>query len=198
MWERRFFERSELFAPVASAAERLTSFVEFPTPEQIDAVLGELAGVRFVRQPPKPRRARRTPVELESMYDARVVRGEVPTRPGSWHDLMNALVWASFPIAKRTLHGKQHRLVVDNGVGAPCRSPEMDALAMVDEGGIIVANGVSKIFGHAIYEGLVRGWQSPVGKAIVVDEADADAGLARILRIGRYMTHVRMALPSLS
>jgi len=63
----------------------------------------------------------------------------VPTRPGSWHDLMNALVWATFPRAKRALHERQHRLVVPAAPAESARRPrELDALALLDEGGVVV------------------------------------------------------------
>jgi hypothetical protein len=128
------------------------------------------------------------------MYDAQIVAGRVPTRTGSWHDFLNALVWASFPLAKRALHAKQHALVVANGPSAACRTPELDALAMIDEGGIVVALGKGMVFGHGIYEGLVRDWVPPVGKAVIVEGADPDAGLAAAIEGGAYMTHVRMSL----
>jgi hypothetical protein len=78
--------------------------------------------------------------------------GMVRTRNESWHDFLNALVWATFPLAKTALHRRQHGLVVPK---APRRTPEGDALAMLDEGGFFLPNRV--VFGHAIYEGLVLG-----------------------------------------
>jgi hypothetical protein len=194
-WDALFFQRSELFAPIANAARCFARCASFPTPEEIDAALSASAGVRFVVQRPKPRRYK-TSSDPSALYDAQIVDGRVPTRMGSWHDLMNALVWASFPLAKRALHAKQHALVVANGVGAPCRTPELDALAMIDEGGIVVVEGKGLVFGHGIYEGLIRGWETPVGKAIVVEGVDPDAGLARVIERGQYMTHVRMSLES--
>lgn len=194
-WDPAFFERSELFAPIARAARCFARCDAFPTPEEIDAALSAVSGVRFIAQKPKPRRRRIVEPDPASLYDAQILAGRVPTRPGSWHDLMNALVWASFPIAKRRLHAKQHAMVVP---GAACRTPEHDALAMVDEGGIVVVGGRGLVFGHGIYEGLVRGWQSPVGKAIVVEGDDPDTGLARAIERGEYMGHVRMTLESLT
>jgi hypothetical protein len=128
------------------------------------------------------------------MYDARIAReGCVPTRPGSWHDLMNALVWATFPLAKRALHERQHGLVVPAAPGESARRPrELDALALLDEGGLIVMSeaplapddapiaereraleeGIASgeatafVFGHAIYEGLVLGRPAPLASVV--------------------------------
>lgn len=111
----------------------------------------------------------------------------MPTRPGSWHDLMNALVWATFPRAKRALHERQHGLVVPAAPGESARRPrELDALALLDEGGLVVVANVplededalaralgaceatAIVFGHAIYEGIVLGREPPLGSAICV------------------------------
>ncbi len=130
------------------------------------------------------------------MYDARIAReGCVPTRPGSWHDLMNALVWATFPLAKRALHERQHGLVVPAAPGESARRPrELDTLALLDEGGLVVValaplededalvsavarhQATALVFGHAIYEGIVLGHEAPLASAICVR---GDPGSAR-------------------
>lgn len=173
-WRPRFFEESPLFAPVVEAASLFSSHASFPSPEAIDEALAPRAKVRFVRQAPRARR--RGPRPAEDMYDARIVRdGAVPTRAGSWHDLMNALVWATFPEAKRALHTRQHALVVP---GASRRTREQDTLALLDEGGVLLAEGGAVVFGHAIFEGVVRGWPLPHAAGIF---ARGDAGFAALL-----------------
>jgi hypothetical protein len=144
-WDASFADGSPLFWPLERALEllmRAAGAEGFPQPETIDGALGGRAGVRFERQRPVSRRRRgpRDPRDPASMYDARIAReGCVPTRPGSWHDLMNALVWATFPLAKRALHERQHRLVVPAAPGESARRPrELDALALLDEGGVVV------------------------------------------------------------
>lgn len=118
------------------------------------------------------------------MYDARIVNeGVVPTREGSWHDLMNALVWATFPRAKKALHTRQHGLVRVAQPGESLRRPrELDALALLDEGGVAVTkDGARIVFGHAIYEGYVLGWPAPVTAAFDAGCEDVDAAIvARI------------------
>ena len=149
IWNARFFEISPVFETIGEPARLFASFAAFPTPEEIDEVLRDRAPVRFVRKSQQDK----------SLYDARIIAdGIVPTRAGSWHDLLNALVWATFPLTKTALHRLQHELVVPH---APARTKEQDALAMVDEGGAFLAGGRVAIFGHAIYESFVRGWQHP-------------------------------------
>jgi hypothetical protein len=76
----------------------------------------------------------------DARYDARIALARrVPTRERSWHDVANALVWATFPRTKLALHVRQHALVRAR-LGRDLRLPgsrtrEHDALAMFDEGG---------------------------------------------------------------
>jgi hypothetical protein len=222
-WDGSLPSRSPLFWPIEEALGLLTLAMAassgdasgpdagFPQPETIDAALGPRAGIQFERQRPVSRR-RRQPRDPASMYDARIAReGCVPTRPGSWHDLMNALVWATFPLAKRALHERQHGLVVPAAPGESARRPrELDALALLDEGGLIVMSeaplapddapiaereraleeGIATgqatafVFGHAIYEGLVLGRPAPLASVVCAHgeaRAIADADRARIV-----------------
>lgn len=184
-WDPLFARRSPLFAPIAPFAASFEPASSFPSPEAIDEALSRRAGVRFVRQEPRPRRRRRVPRAIESMYDARIVsEGVVPTRPGSWHDLLNALVWAAFPAAKRALHERQHEIAVapTPGISAQ-RTREGDCLALLDEGGVVIAEqagggeAVRAVFGHAIFEALVLG-RVPVHASSVgvpVEEAATSA-----------------------
>lgn len=210
LWDADLARKSPLFWPLHAAFASLASVARlagageseaetFPQPEHIDAALSPLAGIRFERQKPVPRR-RRQARDPSSMYDARIAReGCVPTRPGSWHDLMNALVWATFPLAKRALHERQHSLVVPAQPGESAhRSRELDALALLDEGGVLViapegrrpaseddleqavTSGAAKalVFGHAIYEGMVLGRPAPLASVVCVDGGrTGEAGL---------------------
>lgn len=129
------------FAEYRALAPLLGAGPTFPTFEIVDAALSSFAAVRFVA--PLPRRRRGAPVVADDLYDARIVRrGEVPTRT-CWHDLANALVWARFPLSKRALHARQlraitQRLAPDATQLPGARTAEQDALAMLDEGGLLV------------------------------------------------------------
>jgi hypothetical protein len=203
-FDPRFVERSALFWPVARAARAVCGAPGdgadgggFPRVEALDRVfVGALDGaappVRFVLSAPRsrPRRGRRgegrPPIELRELYDARITLDRVvPTRRDSWHDLMNALVWGTFPRAKLALHARQHRAIAERiAPGActlpPTRTRELDALALLDEGGVVLTGVDGRcpvVFGHAIYESLARGIPAAIVAAIRLDVA-GDAGEA--------------------
>lgn len=201
--------RAPVFRAFHDAAARLGPGPAMPTHDEIDRALADLAGVRFVA-PLRPRR-RGAPVEAAELYDARIVeRGEVPTRPG-WHDLANALVWTRFPRAKRALHARQLRAITarltPRATSLPgARTEEQDALAMLDEGGLVVASGtalprdgdelaallrggsaVAHVFGHALLEHVAEGRTGDVLAAVAwVRGHDVDAALAERLASGDF------------
>ncbi|MDB4941298.1 MAG: uncharacterized protein JWP97_832 [Labilithrix sp.] len=210
-WDPAQLACSPLFWPLERAIAQLLAAAgddpHLPAPETIDRALGPLAGMRFERQVKPPRR-RRAPRDPSSMYDARIAAGVVPTRHGSWHDLANALVWATFPSAKRALHARQHALVVPAAPGESARRPrELDTLALLDEGGLLVVTPVPLedepalaaavgegratpvVFGHAVYEGLALGRELPVSSVVCLPGsagptlalADVDRALASVL-----------------
>ena len=70
-------------------------------------------------------------------YETRIAEaGEVLMRPGSVHDIFNALVWLAFPRTKTALNA-QH--VTDRGNADGRRSRRRDAVTLLDESGLIVA-----------------------------------------------------------
>ena len=211
---REALSASPLSWPIAGAASRLPTGQGIPAVEAIDLALGPLAGLRFVPPTPRPR-GRRAKVPPDALYDARIARcSEVPTRPGNLHDLMNALVWSRFPLAKRAVHARQDRLVrarVDPSGRrlVPHRTAEEDALAMLDEGGLVLlvlppaADRVREatlrrdvwaleqaassqellgaLFGHALYEHLARREGRTVwGKAVLFPTPDLDVSLSDV------------------
>jgi hypothetical protein len=203
-----FLERSPLFWPVAPAARSLLAQAQgegtpdFPPVQSLDRVFGadrRDAPVRFVPAAPRPRRGRRPlAVDVRALYDARITLDRVvPTRARCWHDLMNALVWGTFPRAKAALHARQHRAIAARvAPGArtlpPARTRELDALALLDEGGVVLPGGdVARavVFGHAIYESLALGVPPAVVAALAID-ADprtpraVDEALARHIEDG--------------
>ena len=202
-WDPSFFRRSPLFWPVASAAASLEKCERWPEPDELTKMFVGEPPVRFEYARPKPRRRPSSP---EVRYDARIaIARRVPTRPESWHDVFNALVWASFPRAKLALHERQHRTISarlgDDGRLPGGRTSEQDAIAMLDEGGVVLvcvrnqrflvdsamARGTSRelarlvgnavasviLFGHGIYEGLARKRLPRVRAAAYVVEVDA-------------------------
>ncbi len=142
-WEPRFVEKSALFWPIARASSAFARHDRWPLVPELTAALGEASAVEFVVQRPRGRRSRRAPLDPGALYDAQIAEGRVPTRERNWHDLLNALVWAVFPRAKRALHARQHRAIAARLEPGAQRQPgartrEQDALAMLDEGGVVL------------------------------------------------------------
>lgn len=154
-------------------------------PEGLASAAG--APIRFVEQPPRRRRGQ--PVDVGEIYDERIyARGEVPSRSRTWHDFFNMLVWRSFPALKRAINHRQRTALqahVEPGASKlpSARTREMDSLAMLDEGGLLV---------------VTRAGAPDLGAAI--DEGDATAvgeavqrGDARALLIG-HAIHEHLVL----
>jgi hypothetical protein len=185
-FDPHFLSRDARLWPLSRAARALDGYDDFPPIDALANVFEGRPPVRFVPAAPRRRRQRRTPVDASALYDARItLDGAVPTRPGSWHDLMNALVWGAFPRAKRALHARQYRAVNERLEPGARRLPatrtsELDALALLDEGGVVVlAHRFDRmdalvVFGHAIYESLVLGVAPAVvaGIALTIDDRE--------------------------
>ncbi|MCS6900861.1 MAG: DUF3025 domain-containing protein [Myxococcales bacterium] len=176
-FDGRFFERDPRLWPIVEAALAFVDHLDWPEPEAyLLAFRGRPAPVRFLRDTPR-RRPRGHPIDLDALYDARIVRGIVPTRPRNWHDFLNALVWATFPRAKVALHRRQHELIrawIPPGATAlpNARTPAQDTLALLDEGGILWLRDGNKEalvpFGHGLLEGIVLGVPAMVPRAFVL------------------------------
>lgn len=86
--------------------------------------------------------------DFDSQYEVRIHReGAVATRPGSYHDLFNALAWLAFPRLKAVLNRRHHEeLNIRKAAGSrgtarghESRGTARDVLTLFDEGGVIVA-----------------------------------------------------------
>lgn len=137
---------SPVLASVAPWAARLADLPDFPAVAALDAALRDRLALEpaVSLEPQVKAKKRGAPRDRDTLYEVRVhVHRRVPTRERSWHDLTNALVWAAFPRSKRALVARQHAIleaVVPPGAtrlpGA--RTREQDALALLDEGGIVL------------------------------------------------------------
>jgi hypothetical protein len=149
-WDARFCERSPWFWPLRRAAQRFSTFSDWPCLADLDALYAgatdgqQLRQLHFrdnVRKQDKRSGGR---VVVSALYDARItLANEVPTRERDWHDLFNALCFATFPHSKLALHARQYRAMAERlGPDAerlpPTRTPEQDTLTLFDEGGIAV------------------------------------------------------------
>jgi hypothetical protein len=141
-WDPNFLERSPMFEPLRrhGAALRLP---RWPSPDDLQRALAtreptltSRSGVRiaFVAQ-------RRSSGVFEEKYEPRIyLKGEVQMRERNWHDLLNALVWLTFPSAKAELNRRHYHALLEQQTNrAPNRGPVQDAMTLFDEGGVVVA-----------------------------------------------------------
>ena len=129
--------RAPIFAPLHAALARLPAD-RWPNLDELSALAGGVTTargmpVRFV--PPAASEGPRPYYELHI-----AASGEVPTREASWHDVFNALCWATYPKAKAAINAQHAAILEERGdEEARRRGPERDALTLFDEGGVIVA-----------------------------------------------------------
>lgn len=160
---------------IEPAVLALGSCADFPTRDHLSALHADAArqagvpALRFAPYIKRTRKQRNAPIDLESLYDGSIsARHEVPTREGDWHDLFNALVFASFPRSKHALHARQFAQIrqrVEHGARTlpGARSREQDALTLFDEGGCFVAGeapALEPLVGltlESFYEALRKG-----------------------------------------
>ena len=197
-WERpafdgRFFTRHPDFWPISRAAGRFAEHADWPDVREYNGLWDTMGGlasppVRFEEAPLKRKRPP-GPIDRGDLYDARIVNDRVvPTRPRMWHDFLNALVWATFPRAKLALHRRQHaaieKWIPPGATHLPnARTREQDALALIDEGGVLLVEGKTMFFGHALFEGLVFDQLAMISRGVKLDGpvTTADAELASLL-----------------
>ncbi|RYE94233.1 MAG: DUF3025 domain-containing protein [Myxococcales bacterium] len=145
-WAPALLRAAAAFAPDPAVAWRLAERAQWPAVDDYDALLATrrlgavCPGLRFVAQAPRPRR-RAPGAPPGPGYNESIVAGAVPTRPRSWHDLFNAMIWSALPAAKRAIHHRQRDLIAARGAasGPTARSRREDTLAMIDEGGLVLA-----------------------------------------------------------
>lgn len=162
--------------------------VDWPSIDALNGALPRETGVRFVAQTPS--------LLADGMhYEQRIAeRGEIATREGNWHDLLNALIWLRYPALKHALNRRQVSEVAR--MGPKQRSRSQYAMTHFDEAGVMVAvrdpallalwsahdwHGLFwerrqawldgsievEVFGHALLEHALSPDKLLVGKALV-------------------------------
>ncbi|HEY0198616.1 MAG TPA: DUF3025 domain-containing protein [Rhodanobacter sp.] len=174
---------------------------EWPSIGQLNSWLPSDVAYRFAAQTPELLADGRH-------YEQRIAeRGEIATREGNWHDLLNALVWLRHPAIKLALNRRQ---VAEIAVMGPRqRSRAQYAMTHFDEAGVIVRlrdlsllrlwdahdwHGLFwqrrqawldgsirlELFGHALLEHALSPDKLLVGKALVFHStSDVDAASMR-------------------
>ncbi|MDR2187374.1 MAG: DUF3025 domain-containing protein [Azonexus sp.] len=180
-----------LFAPLRQWLEQL------PT-APASAGLYDLL-VRHPLPAPNGGRLRFAPPVADGLaYERRVwAEGVVETRPDNWHDFFNALVWLSFPRAKRAINACH---IAAARPDSATRGPLRDALTHFDECGLIVLSTQADlldllrrhrwrelfvdrresvgaamrfiVFGHATYEALLRPFRGLTAKAVLYEVSE--------------------------
>jgi hypothetical protein len=122
------FDRMPLTAWRDYAA--LLGGAEWPSIEELNRHLPAGMAQRFVVQTPSL-------LADDLHYEQRIAeRGQIATREGNWHDLLNALVWLRYPALKQLLNRRQMAEIAR--MGPKLRSRAQYAMTHFDEGGVIV------------------------------------------------------------
>jgi hypothetical protein len=199
-WDPTFAGRSPVFAPLSVAAAHLRTKSDWPEAGELNSLINGNAlrhanalglPIRFIPQ---------GSAEVGRDYELGVYRtGCVPTRPRNWHDLLNALVWVTFPAAKAALNAR-HAEARKTRLAGTNRGAVEDALTGFDESGIAVACADPvlarllldfrwkelfwvrrqevlarmrfTVFGHGLYEKALRPFVGMTGKGILVPVHD--------------------------
>lgn len=138
-------------------------------------------------------------LEFDAQYEPRCyLKGEVPTRADNWHDLLNALVWLTFPKAKAAINRRHYVALTQAALpeGSSERGATRDAITLLDESGVIVpyaddelaellrgfrwkelfwhqrgrvgANMGFYIFGHGLYEKALNPYVGMTGQGLLL------------------------------
>lgn len=176
-WNQHWPADSLIFAPYDTLARSLATHPDWPLCAELNQWADSLRAlnhsayedtVKVTFTPPQKEPA------LDSQlapYDQLITEKHcVRTRERHWHDVMNALVWAGFPRAKWALHQRQHEEVLRMTQNAePNRSPMHDALAMLDEGGVLVLCQRNRA--ETIADELCAKNRQPLEAALLANEA---------------------------
>jgi hypothetical protein len=204
-WDKEALLKASAFEPLHPFIARLHS-VHFPTLEECNALLlahepnikvHNGTALTFVSQ-------EYGKLEFEAQYEPRCyLKGEVPTRADNWHDLLNALVWLTFPKAKAAINGRHYDALTQAALpeGKSERGAVRDAITLLDESGVIVpyadadlaellrgfhwkelfwhqrekldANMGFYIFGHGLYEKALNPYVGMTGQGLLLPVENA-------------------------
>ena len=160
-WNREALLQSPLFAPLYPILNKLSSH-SFPTLQKCNALLESQPSTITVQSGARLRFVAHEPGKLpfEAQYEPRCyLNGEVPTRTDNWHDLLNVLVWLTFPKTKAAINARHYHALMKAGVVADVESGSergavRDVNTLLDESGVIVAYSKDE-FGEDL-AGLLR------------------------------------------
>ncbi len=80
-------------------------------------------------------------LDAAGSYDRSIAQsGRIPTRLGSYHDLLGALIWLHFPACKTAIHRAQR------AAQPLLRGPRENAVTLFDESGVLVLGRDPRLF----------------------------------------------------
>jgi hypothetical protein len=141
-WSRTGLLENIALQPLHPVIGRLPE-ARFPSLDDCNGLLAACDGIlcvhsglplRFV-----PQEYGRLPFERQ--YEPRCyLHGEVMTREHNWHDLLNALVWLTFPRAKAAINRRHYRALTgsQDDVSGSQRGAVRDMNTLFDESGVVV------------------------------------------------------------
>ncbi len=140
-WNPAALLQSPLFAPLHPVLARLEGG-GFPALSDCNALLAacqpaiSVQGglpLRFVAQ-------EQSKLPFEAQYEPRCyLRGEVQMRGKVWHDLLNALVWLTFPKAKVAINARHYQALTNaSNIPEGKRGAVRDMATLFDESGVVV------------------------------------------------------------
>lgn len=123
----------------AAVRERLASFEHFPAPSELAGLSqgiarAEMPWFEFARQ------MQRSLHDLGGFDRVIAETGRIPTREGSFHDLLGALIWLHFPALKTAIHRAQLACAHHT------RSASENAATHFDESGVLVLSCEPAVF----------------------------------------------------
>ena len=199
-WNRATLLQSPLFAPLHPILACIDT-TGFPTLQDCNALLTARPSpittqsgmpLRFVVQ-------QSGKLSFEAQYEPRCyLKGEVPTRAHNWHDLLNALVWLTFPKTKSILNARHfHALIEEQASVNTRRGAVRDVNTLLDESGVIVVYADAELawmlrnfkwkelfwqrreqmgaamgfylFGHGLYEKALQPYVGMTGQGLLLE-----------------------------
>ncbi len=193
-WNPEFARRSPMLRPLRELGDKLPR-IGWPNAEVLNYLAGD-TGRRIVNA--RGQRIFFAPPRGGTGFEQRTFEsGEVEMRFINWHDLLNALVWMTYPTAKAAINGRHVQAMEQEAPGV--RSSQRDALTHFDEDGVVVLSSDPDLsalirgfewkelfwkrraavqaqmrfflFGHALFEKALAPFVGMTGKALIFDVA---------------------------
>ncbi len=144
-WDKEALLRSTAFAPLhpvisCLADDRFPTLQDYNTLLEIHQPCITVHGGKPLRFVPQDQGK----LAFAAQYEPRCfLQGEVQTRDNNWHDLLNALVWLTFPKAKASINARHYHALTDadkdeKTTASSQRGTVRDTNTLLDESGVIV------------------------------------------------------------